>query len=313
MNAAELLQELPDLPGAEDIPGYIFILIRIGAVIGIALLLQWIIRLSIRRFVRKLGVEGMDAARAIEQKRTQTIAGVLRTASTALIWGLAVLLILGQIPGIDLGPLLAAAGIGGVAIGFGAQSLVRDVISGFFILLEDQYHVGDIVELAGVSGLVEKITLRTTVVRDLNGQRHVIPNGEVTVSSNFTSGFSRYLFDLPVPYEEDVDRAIGIVRAVADDMRKEPDFAGVMLGPLTVLGVDDYADSQVSVKMYIETMPGKQWETGREFRRRIKLAYDDAGISIPYPHRQIIVRYEDDAIRQAGMGEKPPERKDQKR
>lgn len=310
VQAAALLQGTE--PVIERIPEYIFILIRIGAVIGIALLLQWVVRMSIRRFVRRLGVESLDAARAIEQKRTQTIAGVLRTASTALIWGVAVLLVLGQIPGINLGPLLAAAGIGGVAIGFGAQSLVRDVISGFFILLEDQYHVGDIIEVAGVSGLVEKITLRTTVLRDLNGQRHVVPNGEVTVSSNFTSGFSRYLVNLPVPYEEDVDRVVELVRGVAEDMRKDPDYAGVILGPLEVLGVDDYADSQVTVKMYIETMPGKQWQTGREFRRRVKRAYDEAGVSIPYPHRQIIVRYEDDAIGRPGDGEAHPRREQQK-
>jgi small-conductance mechanosensitive channel len=198
--------------------------------------------------------------------------------------------------GVEIGPLIAAAGIGGIAIGFGAQSLVKDFFSGFFMVMERQFDVGDVVEVAGVGGVVESLGLRTTVVRSLDGSRHVVPNGEIRVTTNHTKEFSRYLVDLPVPYEHDTDEVAEIARRVTDEMRIDPRYAGSITAPVNVLGVDDYADSSVNVRMYLQTVPGRHWEIGREFRRRMKGALEDAGIGIPYPHREIIVKSEDGAV-----------------
>lgn len=270
------------------LPEWTQTLISVGAVVAGAILLNILMRLIIRRFLRRITSEHAKGGEE-DKERRQTIGMVLRTVSSLLIWTIAFLLALSY-GGVNLGPFIAAAGIGGVAIGFGAQNLVRDFLAGFFIILEDQYHVGDIIRIANVSGEVEKVTLRATVLRDLDGQVHNVPNGEITVSSNFTKGFSRYLLDLPVPYEEDVDRAVEIVKEAFEDMRKEPDYTGIILGPLTVLGVNDYSASEILVRMYLETLPGRQWYVGREFRRRIKKAYDEAGISIPFPHRELIIK-----------------------
>lgn len=272
-------------------------LIRSVKVLGIlvgAFLLTRLARVAIGRFEKRF-TEGEPPAALetiIHRKRAQTLGSLLRTALAILIWLVAGLTVLDQV-GVNVGPLIAAAGIGGIALGFGAQNLVRDVIAGFFILLESQYDVGDVVRVADVSGAVEEIKLRTTILRDLQGIRHVVPNGEVRVSSNLTKGFSRYLIDLPVPYEEDVDKAIELARQAAEEMRAEDEFRDEILGPLEVLGVDNYGESSIDVKLYVETQPGEQWRIGRELRKRIKKAYDRAGVSIPYPHREVIMRQAD--------------------
>jgi small conductance mechanosensitive channel len=183
-------------------------------------------------------------------------------------------------------PLIAAAGIGGIAIGFGAQTLVKDVISGFFVLLENQYDVGDVVRLGEFSGTVERVDLRTTTLRDIDGLRHVVPNGEIRISTNYTRVFSRYGVVLPVPYEQDLDQTIAIARAVAEDLRTG-DFRGVMTEPLNVLGVDDYAESAVNLRMYLQTLPGRQWDVGREFRKRLKVALDAEGLPMRYPMYEV--------------------------
>jgi small-conductance mechanosensitive channel len=157
--------------------------------------------------------------------------------------------------------------------------------------MENHYDVGDVIEVAGVTGKVESVNLRTTNLRQLDGRCHVVPNGEVRVSTNLTKLFSRYMFTVPVAYEEDVDRVIPVLEQVADEMREEDAYREVILGPLQVLGVDDYGESSVDLKVYIETMPGEQWSVGRELRRRMKRTLDEEGIEIPYPHRQILVRH----------------------
>jgi small-conductance mechanosensitive channel len=232
---------------------------------------------------RGLGMD--DPARAHLSKRTLTMTNVLKATAIVAIWTIAVLLVLGLI-GLPVAPLIAAAGIGGIAIGFGAQSLVKDVISGFFVLLENQYDVGDVVRLGEFSGTVERVDLRTTTLRDIDGLRHVVPNGEIRVSTNYTRGFSRYGLVLPVPYEQDLDRTIEIARAVAEELRTG-DFQGVMTEPLNVLGVDDFADSAVNLRMYLQTLPGRQWDVGREYRRRLKAALDAEGMPMRYPMYEV--------------------------
>ena len=236
-------------------------------------------------------VDPADRARSLRQKRALTMATLLRAAGMVLIWTIAVILALESL-GLPVTPLLAAAGIGGLAIGFGAKSLVEDLISGFFILLERQFDVGDTIAVGDVKGTVERLELRSTVLRDIDGRRHVVPNGEIRVSTNYTHTFSRYALSIPVPYEADVDRVCELAADVAERMRAGS-HAGLITEPVNVLGVDDYGDSAVEVRLYLETVPGRQWEVGREFRRRLKLALDEAGISMPYPHREVILREAD--------------------
>jgi len=217
------------------------------------------------------------------QKRTHTLVTIIRYALTAVILSVASMMILKEL-GINIGPVLAAAGILGVALGFGAQSLVKDIIGGFFIILEDQIRVGDVVEIGGKSGLVEKIGLKTTVLRDLSGNVHFVPNGEIKVVTNMTKEYSRYVLDIGVAYKEDVDKVMEVIKEIDEELRNDSDFKDDIIAPIEVLGVDQFASSSVIIKARTTTMPLKQWRVGREFNRRIKKKFDELGIEIPFPH-----------------------------
>jgi small conductance mechanosensitive channel len=187
--------------------------------------------------------------------------------------------------GIDLKPLLAAAGLGGLAIGFGAQSLVKDLISGFFILWEDSVRIGDVVEVAGVVGLVEEVELRTIKLRDVSGNLHVVPNGVVDKVKNLTKDYSYSVFDIGVAYRENVDEVMGGLQEIAEDLCRDSRFANDILEPLEMLGVDQFKDSAVMIKCRIKTEPHKQWRISREMNRRIKIMFDAKGIEIPFPYQ----------------------------
>ncbi|WP_455242404.1 mechanosensitive ion channel family protein [Petrachloros mirabilis] len=219
-------------------------------------------------------------------KRADTLTHVLRDVARVFILVVGSMMVLSEL-GIDLKPLLAAAGLSGLAIGFGAQSLVKDIISGFFILLEDSVRVGDVVEVAGVSGVVEEVKLRTITLRDLSGNVHVVPNGIVDRVKNMTKVFSYYLFDVGVAYKENVDEVMVVLHEIAAEVQADPLFSGDILEPLEMLGVDQFADSAVIIKCRIKTQPIKQWRVGREINRRIKNTFDAKGIEIPFPHRTI--------------------------
>jgi small-conductance mechanosensitive channel len=219
-------------------------------------------------------------------KRADTLTHVLRDVARVFILVVGSMMVLSEL-GIDLKPLLAAAGLSGLAIGFGAQSLVKDIISGFFILLEDSVRVGDVVEVAGVGGVVEEVKLRTITLRDLSGNVHVVPNGIVDRVKNMTKVFSYYLFDVGVAYKENVDDVMVVLREIAAELQADPLFSGDILEPLEMLGVDQFADSAVIIKCRIKTQPIKQWRVGREMNRRIKNTFDAKGIEIPFPHRTI--------------------------
>lgn len=217
------------------------------------------------------------------QKRTHTLGSIVRYVLTIVILVVATMTVLKEF-GIEIGPILAAAGIVGLAVGFGAQSLVKDVISGFFILLEDQIRVGDVVQIAGKGGLVEKINLKTTILRDLEGNVHYVPNGQIDVVTNMTKDYSRYVFDIGVAYREDVDEVIEVIKEVDEEMRNDPDYKDDILEPIEILGLDQFADSAVIIKARTTTMPIKQWRVGREFNRRLKKRFDERNIEIPFPH-----------------------------
>jgi moderate conductance mechanosensitive channel len=219
-------------------------------------------------------------------KRVTTLARLLTTLGLVLIWGVVGVITLDQV-GLDVTPILAGVGIVGLAVGFGAQNLVRDVISGFFIVLENQVRVGDVAVVNGTGGLVEAITFRTIVLRDVAGVVHVIPNGAITTLANMTKGWSAYVIDVGVAYQEDTDRVIEVMEEVAAELRKEPRFGAAMLEPIEIFGVDDFKDSEVTIKARLKTVPIQQWNVGREYRRRLKRAFDARGIEIPFPQRSL--------------------------
>jgi small-conductance mechanosensitive channel len=216
-------------------------------------------------------------------KRAETLSGVLYYALRAVILAISALTVLRE-TGVDIGPVLAAAGVFGLAIGFGAQNMVKDVLSGFFLLLYDQIRVGDVVQIAGKGGLVESINLKMVRLRDLAGNVYFVPNGEIGVVTNMTKDFSQYVFDIGVAYRENVDEVMDVIREIDEGLRQDPDFGSDILEPIEILGVDSFADSAVIVKARTKTKPIKQWRVAREFNRRMKHRFDELNIEIPFPH-----------------------------
>jgi len=220
------------------------------------------------------------------EKQAATLGRIIRSVIRLVVWTIASLMILKEL-GLEIGPILAGIGIAGLAIGFGAQSLVKDFLAGMFILIENQFNVGDVIEVATVAGLVEKITLRATTLRDLEARVHIIPNGEMKVVTNMTKQWSRTVLDVGVAYKEDVDYVMDTLREVGDALAADAEFGRMITEPLEVLGVQDFADSAVVIRVMFTTQPLKQWTVGREFRRRIKNTFDEKGIEIPFPHRTV--------------------------
>jgi small-conductance mechanosensitive channel len=247
-----------------------------------------LVRRGLRRLQGRLAERDQKggASSAEAAKRGQTIHHLLEQVAVVGLWLLGILVMLGQI-GVAIGPLIAGAGIAGLAFGFGAQNLVRDVISGFFMILENQVRVGDVAIVNGKGGLVERITLRTIVLRDLEGVVHVFPNGAVTTLANMTSEWSAYVLDVGVAYREDTDRVADVMKRVAAELRLDPAVGPHILEDLEVFGVDKFADSAVVIKARLKTLPIKQWEVGREYNRRLKKAFDREGIEIPFPQRSL--------------------------
>lgn len=220
------------------------------------------------------------------RKRIATLTGIVRTIMVAVIWGVVIIEVL-QKMGLDIRPILAGAGIVGLAVGFGAQNLVRDLISGFFIILEDQIRLGDVAIINGTGGLVESITFRTITLRDFSGVVHVFPNGTITTLSNMTKEWSAFVLDMGVAYKEDTDRVAEVMRQVGEDLQQDPGFSDKFVSPIEIIGVDNFADSAVVIRIRIKTKPLEQWNVGREYRRRLKQAFDARGIEIPFPHRTL--------------------------
>ncbi|MCK6390779.1 MAG: mechanosensitive ion channel family protein [Azonexus sp.] len=220
-------------------------------------------------------------------QRVRTLSRVLRYTANVAITLLAMLLILGEV-GISVAPLLGAAGVAGIAIGFGAQSLVKDYFTGFFLLLENQLRIGDVVEAGGKTGAVEEVTLRYLRLRDYDGNVHYIPNGQITVVTNMCLGHAYAVIDLGVAYGANLDRVMACMQEVGRELQKDVEFAPLILNPLEMAGVNAWADSSVVIRCRFQVSPGAQWAVRREYLRRAKLAFDAAGIEIPFPHVQIV-------------------------
>lgn len=265
--------------------GLKLVLILILAWVAMKVLKRVLIQME-KRWLKEGAKEGEPPSES--RKRVETLVRLLKQAAYLTLWIVVILVLLTEI-GVKVGPLIAGAGILGLAIGFGAQNLVRDVISGFFIILENQIRVNDVAVINGTGGLVEKINFRTTVLRDLAGLVHVFPNGEITSLSNLTKEWSAYVFDIGVAYKENTDRVIEVMKEVGKALFEDKKFGRLMLGEPEIFGVDKFADSAVIIKGRIKTKPIRQWDVGREYLRRIKLAFDEKGIEIPFPHRSIYV------------------------
>ena len=231
--------------------------------------------------------------------RIDTLATVFGSLTTAVVWVIAFIVILGLFE-ISLTPLFASAGVVGVALGFGAQSVVADFLSGFFMLFEDQYGVGDVVDVGEAAGAVEKFSLRTTTLRDVNGTVWHIPNSEIRRVGNKSQLWSRAVLDIDVAYDTDIRRAEGIIQRVADELWADPGFTGGdIIDPPEVWGVERLGADGVSIRLVVKTDPAEQWVIGRELRLRIKEALDEAGIEIPFPQRTVWLRQDDVVPREA--------------
>jgi small-conductance mechanosensitive channel len=219
-------------------------------------------------------------------KRSNTLTRVLSDSGQVFVILIAVFTILAEL-NINIAPILASAGVIGIAFGFGAQSLIKDLIAGLFIILENQYRVGDVVKISEVSGLVEAINLRRTVLRDLDGIVHIVPNGEIRVASNYTKDWSRVNLNVSVAYGEDLDRVIPVINRVGKELAEDPQWAPLILKAPEVLRVDDLGASGVEIKILGDTKPIRQWDVAGELRKRLKKAFDVEGIEIPWPHTKV--------------------------
>jgi len=224
-----------------------------------------------------------------QEQRAQSLGKITLNTGRIFIILVAGTMILNEL-GLNVGPLIAGAGIVGLAVGFGAQTLVKDIISGFLILLEDQFAVGDSIQVGSIAGGVEKMTLRATFLRDVNGTLHVIPNGEIRLLANMTKDWSRAVVKVGVAYEEDLAHVLGVLEQIGQQTYQDERFGSQMLEEPTVLGPLDFGDSAVGVRMMVKTLPGKHWGIGRELRRRIKERFEQENIEMPYPQYEIRIR-----------------------
>jgi len=268
--------------------------VRILVILVAALLVSWIARLAVKRMQRRL--EGVSSiTQAIDVQRAATLTQTLSYVTRITIWTLAILMLLDQFD-VNLAPLLAGAGIAGVALGFGAQSLVKDFLSGFFILLENQFGIGDVIEVATsggpVSGKVEQLSLRTTWVRAFDGTLHVIPNGNIQIVGNRYKGWARAIVDIGIAYTEDVERVKAVLDELFAELNQDREMKdGFISGP-EVLGVERFTDYEVVVRIVAEVRPSRRIDLERELRKRVKQRLDERGIEIPFPHQVLISRPE---------------------
>jgi small conductance mechanosensitive channel len=263
--------------------GIIAAVLRIAVVLAVAFAAMELVQLGIHRMFTGIARRARNARRAAQ---VRTLAPLLSGVATTTILVLAAMMTLSEI-GVEIGPLIAGAGIVGLAVGFGAQTLVKDFLTGLFLVIEDTVSIGDVVRIGDAAGAVEGMSLRTIKLRDLDGTLHVIPYGEAQIVHNMTKGFSFCVFDLSIAYSADIATALKVLEQTGEGMVRDEAFGTHILAPMEVFGVDKLADSGVIIKARIRTQPAQQWAVGREFLKRIKLAFDEAGIEIPFPHLKI--------------------------
>jgi small conductance mechanosensitive channel len=269
--------------------------IALAAIVIAALVGIWVARRGIGLAVRSLLAQRMDDEQttlmtaADLERRMSTVHHLASRLVTALIAVIGVLMILDQL-GVSIGPAIAGLGVAGIAVGFGAQTLVRDWLAGIFIVIENQYSVGDVVAIGGVDGVVEGFSLRRTVLRNLDGTVHSVPNGQIVVASNMTRGWARVNLDVSVAYDTDIDRATEVINAVGREMEADPEWGERLIEPPAVMRVNALGDSAVALKVLGQVQPAQQWAVAGELRKRILRAFTREGIEIPFPHQVLISR-----------------------
>jgi small-conductance mechanosensitive channel len=295
---------------------YVTPVVRILFILALAFLAVRLARRFIKRTINQFASDGIQTLGWLRGKapladtgpldlqraalRTETIGGVLRSVATFGIWTLAVVTILGEF--IDIGPLIAGAGIVGVALGFGAQNLVKDFLSGIFIILEDQYGIGDVIDVGEATGVVETITLRTTRLRDVEGTVWHVPNGEIRRVGNKSQQWARSLLDVGVAYDTPVDKAIAVLKTTADALWQDPEWCAFILEEPEIWGLERFDADALTIRMVLKVQPAKQWAVNRELRARIKAAFDEAAIEIPFPQRSLWIREAPDSRSAAVAG-----------
>ncbi|HYJ79049.1 MAG TPA: mechanosensitive ion channel domain-containing protein [Longimicrobiaceae bacterium] len=260
--------------------------LRVLGALAVAVLAFWALNAVLRRVERSIGDQEPGGVLSLHEQRARTLVGLLRSIGRVVIFTITVFMVLGAV-GVQLGPLLAGAGVVGLAISFGAQSLVKDVISGLFILIEDQFGVGDVIRVEGVSGAVERMSLRVVVLRDVEGVVHTVPNGQITKVSNFTRSWARVVMDVSVSYHEEPDRVMEVIRAVGSELWEDPDWHPLLVEPLEVLGIEEFGEGSYKLRVMAKTLPLKKTDVARELRRRLKLRFEHEGIEVPVPSQAL--------------------------
>lgn len=279
----EQLRHIVDLFNAIELDPKIVTLLRLVLIAAAAWIVLGVTQRLIRLFRERLTRRMEDREQV---KRAETLGRVFRYLAEVIVVVVAITLILSEL-GVAIAPILGAAGVIGLAVGFGAQSLVKDYFAGFFILLENQMRQGDVVDIAGKAGLVEEITLRYVRLRDYDGNVHIVSNGLITTVTNMSRGFAQSVVDVGIAYREDTDEAVGVMRETGAGMRADPVFGPKILDDLEIAGVDKWADSAVILRCRFKVQPLEQWSVRREFLRRLKKAFDARGIEIPFPHMTV--------------------------
>jgi len=254
--------------------------LNVFIILGLTWLALAVVNRGVRRFRDYMEARARDGEQA---KRVGTLCRAFRYLGSVVISIVAAMLVLNEL-GISIAPILATAGVAGIAIGFGAQSLVKDYFAGLFLLLEDQVRQGDVVQVAGIGGQVEEVTLRYVRLRDFEGHVHFVPNGEIKIVTNRTRDYAQALIEVGVAYREDIDEALEVMREVGREMRGDPDWRRRTLDDLEIVGVERWADSAVILRCRIKVVAIEQWNVKREFLHRLKKAFDARGIEIPFPH-----------------------------
>ncbi|MFH1877404.1 MAG: mechanosensitive ion channel domain-containing protein [Candidatus Omnitrophota bacterium] len=282
---AKLSMAMETIKLKEEKKGLLYKITKTGGIVFAGLMVFFILRILVKKLINAMTKK--EVLRESEATlRIKTVIKLFDWLGVVLIIVSVVYLVL-QNHGLDVAPLLAGAGIVGLAFGFGGQYLIRDLINGLFILIEGQFFINDVVKIGEYGGLVEDINLRITRLRDLEGRVIIIPNGEIKTVVNYTKDYAHALLDIGVAYKENVDQVMGVIREISVELRKHPYFGRLILEDLEMLGVDAFDDSAVVIKFRVKTLPIKQWEVMREFRRRIKNRFDELGIEIPFPHRTL--------------------------
>ena len=295
--AATLMMQLPGTTLPDSLPRFswknvfnwqqlVNDLVEVAIIIAVSFVLYRVVKLIVKRLVAIKIDEEDPLVRRMREQRAQTLGSLFTNVVLIVVVTVTLLTVLSVF--INITPLLASVSVVGLAISFGAQSLVKDVISGTFILIEGQFGIGDVIQIGDTGGLVEKMTLRTTVLRDLNGAVHIIPNGEIKQVSNLTKSWSRAVIDVSIAYAEDVDRVIAMLRATAEEFQRDPEWSMLLLEPPQVLGVENFTETGVTIRTIAKTLPLKQWEVSRELRRRIKQRLDDEEVQLPQSRVKMI-------------------------